>query len=177
MRRLDLDKTIGISAMTLSLTVLMLYCASIFPSLSFLFCILALFLIYVLGHESLYLWGIMVYFLSALLSALLSDGDWPFAFYLLFGHYGLFRAFMKGKHRDPITGILIRMIYEDLWILGALLLVIYGFSGNVKAILPQIPLWLLVLLLQLGILCLDLLYGLWQKFYQDHIRNSILPRK
>jgi len=177
MGRLDLEKVLAIFAMTIALTVLMLYTASLFSGLAIFCCLFAVFFLYILSHEALYLWGFFAYALSLIISGLLCGLGAPLLFYLVLGHYGLFRPFLDKHMRDPITGCFLKLAYLNAFILIAVLTAVLGFSIDLSAYLPNIPRFLLILLMECGLFAMELLFGLWQKFYKNHIRNAILPRK
>lgn len=177
MRRLDLGKTVTLSAMTVALVVLMLYAASLFPVLALPCCLFSLFIMYALIHEKLYVWTFAAYMLSLILSWMLTNGGLPLAAYALLGHYGLFKDFADARIRDVVIRTLLKLAYCNAWIAIALLLCITVFSLDISTGLPALPLWFLILLLEIALFLFDILFSLWQRFYETRLRNAILPRK
>jgi len=179
--RIDLSKKISLGAMAAALGLLCLYAAAVLPTGRIACLFLSSLFVYVLAGEEEYLFSMLVFLLTAGLSLLLLPEKAPAAAYiLLLGHYGIWKTFLERRVKDRVLRFLLKLIYCNLAVfLGALALgfLMGGFSALPVGSLPGWSWWLLVLLLQAVFSVGDFLYSLCCKFYDNVLRNYLLPRR
>lgn len=165
--------------MVAALSLLSLYAAVVLPWSKIACCFLSSLFIYVLASEGLYLFSLICFMATAGLSALLLPDKTPLFIYLaLLGHYGIFKTFAESKIKDKVIRFIAKLAYCDIFSFLALLAA-YFLIGNIDfaSLLPSWSWWLLLLALQIIFIAYDILYSLCSRFYDNMLRNVLIPRR
>lgn len=164
--------------MCIALTVLSVYAAAVLPTMRIACYFFSSLFVYVLCAEQAYMGAFMIFLASGAISFLLVPDKislLPYVF--LLGHFGIFRTFLSAHLKDPVAGMLLRLLYCNFFFALALLLSVFAFRFDLTTLALPIPLWAVVPLLQVAFIVLDLLYAAAEKYYNTHIRNFVIPRR
>lgn len=178
MMKLSESKKISIGAMVIALNVVILYAASVLPTGRLACYFISSLFIYALICERAFLTAFVSFAATVGIGFMLLPNKTaliPYA--LLLGHYGLFKRFIDLRIEDGAIRLVIKLLYCNLFtgigVGGALAI----FGSQWMEYLPQIPVWLLVIIAQAAFILLDYLYALCQRFYEARIRKFIAPRR
>ena len=177
--RIQLSKKISLSAMVSALSLLFLYASAVLPTMRITCLFLSSVFVYVLAGERMYAFSVLAYLSSSALSFLILPDKMPAVLYtLLLGHYGIFKVFMQERIKDKFVCFFLKLIYCDVFAFIIVLGIVF-FYANLS--LPvQIPVWgwwVSVLVLQVVFISYDVLYSLCARFYDNMLRNYLLPRR
>lgn len=176
--RISLSKKISLGAMTVALTVLSLFAASVLPWSKIACLFLSSLFIYVLASEGLFVFSILAYIASGVLAYLFLPDKGPcFAYIALLGHYGIFRTFAEKRIKDKVLRMIFKLLYCNAFTLLCVFLVCFVFSIDISSVLPHWNIYIMLAALQAAFVLFDILYSLCCRFYDAVIRNSILPRR
>jgi len=178
MLKLSASKQITLGAMCVALTVLSLYAAAVLPTMRIACYFLSALFVYIICAEHAFLCAFLIYIASGTVCFfLIPDKTALLPYLFLLGHFGIFRTFLSMHLKDPVAGLLIRLLYCNFFFALALLLAVFVFCFDLTSMDLPVPLWSLVPILQAVFLAFDLLYAAAEKYYLTHIRNFVIPRR
>lgn len=178
MRRVTLAQKITLGAMVCALSVVCLYAASVFPSGRLIMFFLSGVFVYALTLENAYITAIMSFLASSAVAFFIIPNKLVVVPYIcLLGHYGIFKVFIDGKIKDTAGRLLIKLVYSNMFFAGAAALMYYVFDVRLTGFALTIPIWLLVLIVEIALIIYDLLYTLCQRIYENRIRRYIIPKR
>lgn len=179
MRKIDASKKITLGAMVTALTVLMLYAASVLPAGKLACYFIASLFVYMLSSEGLYGTALLSYLASSLLAFLIvSDKLMLLPFFALFGHFGIFKAFLQTHAKDRVVRFLSYLIYCTAFTSIGAVAAFYIMGFDILTNIPfNLPLYAAVLILEALFAVYVALYTIGQRFYESRIRQSLMPRK
>lgn len=178
MVRISISKKVSLGAMVIALSVLCLYAAVILPWSKITCLFLASLFIYVLACEGMYGLSVLCFAASAGAAFLVLPDKTPlYAYCALLGHYGIFRTFAQTHIKDKLIRFILKLAYCDIFVFVSVLIVYFVFDFDFSAVLSTWSWWLLIIVLQLALVGYDLLYSLCVRFYDNVLRNRLLPRR
>lgn len=163
---------ISLTAMFAALSLIVLYLAAVLPTMNIaLYFISSIFSACLLSERQLSL-SIILYIVVSLLGVLIIPnifGVLPYVF--LFGHYGIGKYYIEKNIRNKIVAFLIKLVYFDIF-----MALIYVFANEVffAGIMDKIPIWAIVLLVQVAFFVYDFIYTQVAVFYYTNIRNKLI---
>ncbi len=179
MRKLAVSKQITLGAMVVSLTVLMLYAATVLPTGKLACYFIASLFVYALSYEGIYGIAILSYIASSLLAFLLiPDKLSLIPFFALLGHFGIFKAFAQVHLRDRFIRFVSYLLYCSVFTAVGAVAAFYLLGFNILENIPfGLPVYAAVLVLEAAFAAYAAVFLICQRFYETRIRNSLLPRK
>ncbi|HWR19780.1 MAG TPA: hypothetical protein VN608_09165 [Clostridia bacterium] len=179
MRKLDTTKQITLGAMVVALTVLMLYAATVLPTLKLASYFVASLFVYALSFEGVYAAAILSYFASSFLAfVLIPDKLSLIPYFALLGHFGIFKAFAQTHTRDRFIRFFSYLIYCSIFTAVGALAAFYLLDFNILQNIPLgLPVYAAVLILEAVFAVYAVLYTFCQRFYESRIRNTLLPKR
>ncbi|MDD7415587.1 MAG: hypothetical protein SPK56_07610 [Eubacteriales bacterium] len=175
MDKLSPSKRITLSAMTVALNVLALYGASNLPTGRIACFFMSAVFICVLTSEELYINALLTFAASSLAALLIVPNKTAIVPYIaLLGHFMIFKQFVSLKIEDKVISFALRIIYCNVFTAAAVAVAIYILKLDIEALLPKLPLYLLVLIGETGFIALDFLSSLAQNIYIGRIRRSLI---
>ncbi|MDD4075238.1 MAG: hypothetical protein PHC80_04025 [Eubacteriales bacterium] len=176
--RLNASKKLSLGAMVTALTVLCLYAVCVLPWSKLACCFLSSIFIYILSGEGAYFYAFVSFAASAALSFfILPQQEILFAYVILFGHYGIFRAWADARIKDRFIRFFSKLLYSNAFCAIGLLVLLRVLSYDLSSMLPAWSLWVLVIALEGAFVAYELLYGVCVRIYNASIRNQLLPRR
>lgn len=177
-RRLSTSKKITLGAMVTALSVLCLYAAAALPVGNLAFYFLSSVCIYVLTCEQAYASAILAFAASVGLSFLILPDKIATLYYIaLLGHYGIIKTLIDSRVSGTFFKVMLKLLYCDLCA-GIGLYVLYNVFQLQAITLPEwLPLWLAVVIAQVGFILFDILYNVCISIYVSRIRPALLSRR
>lgn len=176
-RRLQGSLKLTLGAMVTTLTVLLLYAAAVLPAARLVFYFLASFLPFILVCEGLYGWALTAFLAGGILSFFLLPDKVPvYMYFLLLGHYVIFRTALQERMQSRLFRLLVKLLYVDLFAGLGLYLSLAVFDITLVQF-PSLPDWVIAVLSQVAILVWDALLGACVKIYEARFRRAIIPRR
>ncbi len=163
-------KIIAVNGLLTAMVVIILFLATTSPTTRFSFYVLSSFFISVVIIESGAKAGGLFYTVSSIISALiLSNKLGVVPYVLFFGNYGLVSFYIDKLNKNSLKYIL-KLLYFNLAIF-----IVYFTFRNVffSNIVPDIPLWMVYLLLQIVFIIYDYIYTLFIGYYNLKIRRYL----
>lgn len=173
--RLSPGRRVSLGAMVCALTLLFLYASEVLTGFRFICCCICSFFVTVLVLEDLYLEAWLCYLCVCLLGFLLCPDrlSW-FMYVALLGHYGIVRRFFQRFITVPAVRSVFTVLYCNAGA-GLGLWAIYTIAGvDSLSLLPDIPLVVLVLLVEAAFFLLDILFEAATNLYQKRVRRFLL---
>ncbi|HWS29885.1 MAG TPA: hypothetical protein VN512_07160 [Clostridia bacterium] len=179
MRKLSASKQITLGAMVVALTVLMLYAASVLPTAKLACYFIASLFVYALSFEGVYGAAILSYIASSLLAFfLIPDKLSLIPFFALLGHFGIFKAFAQTHIRDRFIRFFSYLIYCSVFTAAGALAAFYLLGFNILENIPLgLPVYAAVLILEAVFVSYAVLFMFCQRFYENRIRDNLLPKR
>lgn len=178
MKKITLTQKLTLGAMVCALNVLCLYAASIFPSGKLVMYFLSSVFVYALAVEKAYISAIASFLASSALAYLIIPNKLVAIPYIcLLGHYGIFKTFIDSKVKDGIVQMLLKLLYSNLFFALAAALAYYIFNVRLTAIVLTIPIWLMVIIIEIALIAYDFVYIVCEKIYENRIRRFIIPKR
>ena len=174
-KKLPLSRRLSLGAMTAALTLLFLYASEVLTGFRFLCAALSGFFIVVLVQEDLFGTAWLCFLSVTILGFLLCPDRMSWFMYVtLIGHYGIVRRFFQKFITVPAVRSMFTVLYCNLGTaLG--LWAIYTIAGvDVLKMLPDIPVVVLVLIVEAVFFLLDILFEAAANLYQKRIRRFLL---
>ena len=174
-KKLPLSRRLSLGAMTAALTLLFLYASEVLTGFRFLCAALSGFFIVVLTEEDLFGTAWLCFLCVSLLGFLLCPDRMSWFMYVtLIGHYGIVRRFFQKYITVPAVRSVFTVLYCNLGTaLG--LWAMYTVAGvDVRSVLPDIPVIVLILIVEAVFFLLDILFEAAAQMYQKRIRRFLL---
>ena len=174
-KKLPLSRRISLGAMVAALTLLFLYASEVLTGFRFLCAALSGFFMVVLVQEDLFGTAWLTFLTVAVLGFILCPDRMSWFLYVtLIGHYGIVRRFFQKFITVPAVRSLFTVLYCNL---GAALglWAIYTIAGvDVLKMLPDIPVVVLILIVEAVFFLLDVLFEAAANMYQKRVRRFLL---
>ena len=174
-KKLPVSRRLSMGAMVAALTLLFLYASEVLTGFRFLCAALSGFFIVVLVQEDLFGTAWLCFLSVTILGFLLCPDRMSWFMYVtLIGHYGIVRRFFQKFITVPAVRSVFTVLYCNLGTaLG--LWAIYTIAGvDVLKMLPDIPVVVLVLIVEAVFFLLDILFEAAANLYQKRIRRFLL---
>ncbi len=174
-KKLSLSRRVSLGAMVASLTLLFLYASEVLTGFRFLCAALSGFFIVVLTQEDLFGTAWLCFLTVTILGFLLCPDRMSWFLYVsLIGHYGIVRRFFQKYITVPAIRSVFTVLYCNFGVfLG--LWAMYTVAGvNVLERLPDIPIVVLVLIVEAVFFLLDILFEAASNLYLKRVRRFLL---
>ena len=174
-KKLPLSRRLSLGAMVAALTLLFLYASEVLTGFRFLCAALSGLFIVVLTQEDLFGTAWLCFFTVAILGFILCPDRLSWFMYVsLIGHYGIVRRFFQRFITVPAVRSLFTVLYCNLGTaLG--LWAMYTVAGvDVLSMLPDIPVVVLVLIVEAVFFLLDILFEAAANIYLKRVRRFLL---
>ena len=174
-KKLSLSRRLSLGAMVAALTLLFLYASEVLTGFRFLCAALSGFFIVVLVQEELFGTAWLCFLAVSIMGFILCPDrrSW-FMYVALIGHYGIVRQFFRKYITVPAVRSLFTVLYCNLGTaLG--LWAMYTVAGvNVLTMLPDIPIVVLILIVEAVFFLLDVLFEAASNMYAKKVRRFLL---
>ena len=174
-KKLSLSRRLSLGAMTAALTLLFLYASEVLTGFRFLCAAVSGFFIVVLTQEDLFGTAWLTFLTVAVLGFILCPDRMSWFLYVtLIGHYGIVRRFFQKFITVPAVRSLFTVLYCNLGTaLG--LWAMYTVAGvNVPEMLPDVPVVILILIVEAVFFLLDVLFEAASNMYAKKVRRFLL---
>lgn len=176
-KKMSASQKLTLGAMTVALTLLSLYAASILPAGRLVCFFLSSFFIYSLVCENAYFSAFTAFLACAALTFLLiPDKNSFFAYVVLPGHYGIFKTYADRRIKDGVMRFFAKLLYCNVFACAGIYIAMAAVGPDLKNSLPQIPLWLLAAIAEAAFILYDFVYTVSQRIYEARIRGFMLSR-
>ena len=174
-KKLSLSRRLSLGAMVASLTLLFLYASEVLTGFRFLCAALSGLFIVILTQEDLFGTAWLCFLTVSVLGFILCPDRLSWFMYVsLIGHYGIVRRFFQKFITVPAIRSVFTVLYCNL---GAALglWAMYAVAGaDVLGMLPDIPVVLLVLVVEAVFFLLDILFEAAANIYLKRVRRFLL---
>lgn len=178
MRKLTPAKKITLSAMVCALSLLFLYAASILPTMQLACYFLSAVFVYALAYERAYIASILAFVATALLAFFILPEKIPLIPYVtLLGHYGILKRAVDMHIPTRIGRFLIKLLYCNVLTAIGVFIVLEVLGFPLLSLLPEFPIWVLILIAEAAFIVFELLFLFVSRFYEAKIRHLILSRR
>ena len=174
-KKLSLSRRVSLGAMVAALTLLFLYASEVLTGFRFLCAALSGFFIVVLVQEELFGTAWLCFLAVSIMGFILCPDRMSWFMYVaLIGHYGIVRQFFRKYITVPAVRSLFTVLYCNLGTaLG--LWAMYTVTGvNVLTMLPDIPIVVLILIVEAVFFLLDVLFEAASNMYAKKVRRFLL---
>ena len=174
-KKLSLSRRLSLGAMVAALTLLFLYASEVLTGFRFLCAALSGFFIVILTEEDLFGTAWLCFLTVAILGFVLCPDRMSWFLYVtLIGHYGIVRRFFRRFITVPAVRSVFTVLYCNLGTaLG--LWAMYVVAGvDVRTMLPDIPVVVLILIVEAVFFLLDVLFEAAVGLYHKRIRRFLL---
>ncbi len=174
-KQLSLSRRLSLGAMAAALTLLFLYASEVLTGFRFLCAALSGFFIVVLVQEELFGTAWLCFLAVSIMGFILCPDRMSWFMYVaLIGHYGIVRQFFRKYITVPAVRSLFTVLYCNLGtVLG--LWAMYTVAGvNVLTMLPDIPIVVLILIVEAVFFLLDVLFEAASNMYAKKVRRFLL---
>ncbi len=174
-KKLPLSRRLSLGAMVAALSLLFLYASEVLTGFRFLCAALSGFFIVVLTQEDLFGTAWLCFLTVSVLGFILCPNRMSWFLYVtLIGHYGIVRRFFQRFITVPSIRSIFTVLYCNL---GTAMGVwaMYTIAGvDVLKMLPDIPVVVLVLIVEAVFFLLDILFEAATNLYQKRVRRFLL---
>ena len=174
-KKLSLSRRLSLGAMAAALTLLFLYASEVLTGFRFLCAALSGFFIVILTEEDLFGTAWLCFLAVSILGFLLCPDRMSWFLYVaLIGHYGIVRRFFQKFITVPAVRSIFTVLYCNLGVaLG--LWAMYTVAGvNVLDRLPDVPVVVLILIVEAIFFLLDVLFEAASNMYLKKVRRFLL---
>ena len=174
-KKLSLSRRLSLGAMAAALTLLFLYASEVLTGFRFLCAALSGFFIVVLVQEELFGTAWLCFLAVSIMGFILCPDRMSWFMYVaIIGHYGIVRQFFRKYITVPAVRSLFTVLYCNLGTaLG--LWAMYTVAGvNVLTMLPDIPIVVLILIVEAVFFLLDVLFEAASNMYAKKVRRFLL---
>ena len=174
-KKLSLSRRLSLGAMVAALTLLFLYASEVLTGFRFLCAALSGFFMVVLVQEDLFGTAWLCFLAVAILGFILCPDRMSWFLYVsLIGHYGIVRRFFQRFITVPSIRSIFTVLYCNLGTaLG--LWAMYTVAGvDVTKMLPDIPIVVLILIVEAVFFLLDILFEAATNLYLKRVRRFLL---
>ena len=168
-------RRVSLGAMVVALTLLFLYASEVLTGFRFLCAALSGFFIVILTEEDLFGTAWLCFLTVSILGFILCPDRMSWFLYVtLIGHYGIVRRFFRKYITVPAVRSVFTVLYCNLGsFLG--LWAMYTVAGvDVISLLPDIPLPVLILIVEAVFFLLDILFEAAATLYLKRVRRFLL---
>ena len=168
-----LNKTykVALTSMMAALSLIMLYFGVLFQTgrLAFYF-LSAIFVMPMLIEKQPAMAALHYVVVTGLGLLIVPDLTMMLPYALLFGHYAIGKFYIE-KMRDKTVAYIVKLLYFDIC-----MAVIYLVAKDIllTGFLENMPIWLLVILVQVAFVVFDFLFSKVTRFYVDNIRQKLV---
>ena len=180
MKRLSIGMMFAAVGMSAAVALLMLFLAGVVglaPVSAICLFIAAVMTWVPVREESGTLFAFIKYALVSALSILICPSPYAYLYVLLFGHFGIAYYFLRRRVADDLLRWLLLLLYCNVMIAIGLALAQYVFSYDVQTFIPDMPIWMIILLTEAGLIVFVVVYHFCCDLFDTHIRKAILPRR
>ncbi len=166
--------------MCTALTVLSLYAAAVLPTGRLALYFLSSVFVYMLVDEELYIGAIVSFAASLAMGLLILPNALAIAPYAaLLGHYGIFRTWFARRMEDRFVRFLVCMLYSNAFTALGVLAAVFLFHFDITTLSSALPMpvWAMILVLEVGFAVFDVLYWICTKIYLERIKSALIPRR
>lgn len=155
------------------LTMVVLYLAYVFYQINWVFYILSSIFIVCITSEGKPLAALIMYLLVSGLSLVLMPIPYALPYIIVFGHYGLAKYFLE-KIRDKIVSFIAKILYFNAFCALAYFLIIATNYLPTGQMFETLPVWAMIVILQVSFVVYDLLLSFISKVYDQVIRKRMI---
>lgn len=167
---LSKTKRLSLSGILLTLTIISLFMATIMPTNKVSFYVLSSFFVSIIIMEFGVKAGWIFYFTSCLLAfVIIPDKLRVIPFILFFGVYGVIKFHIE-KINNIVIEYILKIIYFNLFLLGAFFIAKQLFF---KDLAINLPLWGIVIALEIVFIIYDYVYTLFVRYYNDKLKKLL----
>lgn len=180
MKRLSTGMMFAAAGMCVAVSLLMLFCAYKAPWvwLGAICLFVASLMTWIPAYEDGgLLYAFIAYFVTSAIALFISPGLFTYLYVLLFGHYGIVLLLLRRYIADKPLRFLVMMLYCNVMIAIGLVLGAYVFYYDVQTLVPGIPVWAVILILEAGLVAYHFIYRACCDLFDMHLRKTILPRR
>lgn len=155
------------------LTIIVLYLAYVFYQINWVFYVLSSIFIAGITSEEKPIAALIMYLIVSGCSLVLMPIPYALPYIIVFGHYGLAKYLLE-KIRDKVVSFIAKLLYFNAFCsLGYFLIIENDYlpTGDMFEILPV---WAMIVILQLCFIVLDLLLTYTSKVYGQIIRKRLI---
>ncbi len=174
-KKLSLSRRVSLGAMVAALTLLFLYASEVLTGFRFLCAAMSGFFIVILVQEDLFGTAWLCFLAVTILGFLLCPDRMSWFLYVsLIGHYGIVRRFFQKFITVPAVRSLFTVLYCNLGTALGLWAMYVIAGADVRTMLPDIPVVVLVLIVEAVFFLLDVLFEAAVGLYHKRIRRFLL---
>ena len=174
-KKLPLSRRVSLGAMVAALTLLFLYASEVLTGFRFLCAALSGFFVVVLVQEDLFGTAWLCFLTVTILGFLLCPDRMSWFMYVaLIGHYGIVRRFFQKFITVPAVRSVFTVLYCNLGTVLGLWAMYTVAEVNVLEMLPDIPLVVIILIVEAVFFLLDILFEAAANLYQKRVRRFLL---
>ena len=174
-KKLPLSRRVSLGAMVAALTLLFLYASEVLTGFRFLCAALSGFFVVVLVQEDLFGTAWLCFLAVTILGFLLCPDRMSWFMYVaLIGHYGIVRRFFQKFTTVPAVRSVFTVLYCNLGTVLGLWAMYTVAEVNVLEMLPDIPLVVIILIVEAVFFLLDILFEAASNLYQKRVRRFLL---
>lgn len=165
--------------MSAAVSVLCLFAANIAPAPLSALCLFAASLMtwIPIREEHGFIFAAMEYALVTGISLLICRGIWTYLYIAVFGPYAFLRLFLGIRIKDRLLTALIRLLVFNIAAGLGTALAEYVLMYDLMLMLPGLPPYLIVGIMELILIVYMALYRLFTYIFDSSLRNSLLPRR
>ena len=124
-----------------------------------------------------FLFAGMAFILTSGIALLICRGPFTYLYIALFGHYGIAYLFARRHIGDGLLRVLALLLYTNIFIAIGLGLAAFVFGYDVRTLLPDLPVWAIILIIEGGLIVFGVLYHFACDLFDTHVRKVLLPRR
>lgn len=181
MRKIPIGLLAAGTAMSLAVSLLMLFAASIVKSVfvQMLCLFVASLMTWIpLREEKGYLFALIEYVLTSGIALLIArNGIATYLYILLFGHYAIIRYFLRTHITDRLLTIFIRFMILNALLAAGIAFYDYVLGKNIQALLPNLSVFGILAILEAILAGFMLLFKLFSMLFDSALRNILMPRR
>ena len=173
--KLSPGRRLSLGAMVAALTLLFLYGSEVLTGFRFLCACFASFFVVILVEEDLFGTAWLCFLTVSILGFILCPDRISWFFYVaLLGHYGIVRRFFQKFITVPAVRSVFTVLYCNLGTALGLWAMYTIARVDVLKMLPDIPVVVLILIVEAVFFLLDVLFEMAANLYQKRVRRFLL---
>ena len=156
-----------------AMTLVVLYLAYVFYQMNWVFYVLSSIFIVGITVEEKPLAALIMYLCVSAISLVIMPIPFALPYVLVFGHYGLAKYFCE-KIRDKVVSFIVKLLYFNAFCaIFYFLVIVTGYlpTGNM---FETLPVWAMIVILQVCFIIYDLLLSIISKVYVESIRKRLI---
>ncbi|MEG1560047.1 MAG: hypothetical protein RRY79_03825 [Clostridia bacterium] len=176
--KLSSTKKLTLGAMVVTLTVLSLYLTVAIPYVKMACLFISSLFVFILADEGAYLSAVLSYLAATAIAFFIIPDKLIWAAYaILCGHFGIFKTFLGTKLKDPVIGFALRLLYCNVFLGIGIAVAIYIIGFDIGTLNLTIPLWAILIVLEIALVAFDILYSFMQKIYIFRFKNLLISKR